>query len=815
MRAVLLGFCVGISLILSPFAVQFQISSWITWLSLLLVAIGTVVLSLRPTQLQFQQSLTLKIIFISLLGLSSAFFGFGYAQLHIKPALQQQLKEPVERTAIVRVIGISDGVSEHWRQVVEEIPVQPEQRAKNRWLLYSAFDWQHQQKQPAPDMQPGQFWQVNVKLKPPRGYASVGIFDSEKWLLQQHIQATGTLAFSHQLSALEIQKLQLGNVSLSFLDYGFLDQIQQLRFNIRQHFLQFDSPARGVLLGLLTGDRSLIDADITRLYQQMGISHLLAISGPHVLLAALVISWLWQACLNRWPKLYLIMERPRWVLPVFLIVVIAYALLAGFDIPAQRTVLMVLIIASLQWWRQSWRIDTILLLAASVLLWLDPLAILSAAFWLSFGAVAMLLLLSRQSASSLDVAANTKPLSFWKNAQQKSMQFVVLQWRIFVLLSPLVIWCFAKLSWLSPVVNLIAIPLLGMLIVPLNLLALGLFYISSNLADGLWQLALNLLELFHAGLLHLSGIFPKALQPFYLTTGQLVALWACLIVLLLPKGILPRWWLAFLLIPVFYPKTQDVPLKMQVLDVGQGLSVLLTTPHHAMLVDTGAKTSGFDVGEQVVLPALYAQGVKRLDKLMLTHLDNDHSGGAEAILNNMPVIQLTASAAFQQFSTYPCAAGQRWVWDDVVFNVLSPLSIEQAKISANENSCILMVETPAQHDVPAQRVLIMGDAGFYSEFLLQQQHADLQADVLVLGHHGSVHSSSSPFLQAVHPQRAVVSAGYHNRYGHPTPVTLSRLQEQAIFVDSTILGGTLTYSLGKNKVIEPQAYRQQKIWLQH
>lgn len=749
--------------------------------------------------------------------------GTGYAHWQLNHALQQRLSQPLEQTALVRVVGISNAVGDDWRQVVEPVALDNQSQSPARWLLYAAFDWNKQQSVAPPDMQPGQLWQVRVRLKPAHSLASPGAFDVEKWLLQQHIAATGTIYSAQPLTLQQIQQLQLKPDSVL---QQVQDALQRERLRIRQHVIQLDastnSAAKGVLLGLLTGDRSLIDADTTLLYQHMGISHLLAISGPHVLLAALIITWILQKVLDRFPALYLKATRRRWLLPVFILVVVLYAGLAGFDIPAQRTVLMIGLTVWLAWWRKRWSSPRILMTAAGVLLLVDPLAVLSAAFWLSFGAVAILMSMHLPPPHEADRVMPGKMQQWRSNARQ----WVQLQWRLFVLLAPLVLLSFAKISWLAPLVNLLAIPLLSALILPLNLLAYALSMLSPWLADMIWQLALGLLDIFHAGLHSLAQYFPKALQPVYLTSLQLLALFAMLILLILPKGVVPRWWLAFLLIPAGYPIRPTAPLTVQVLDVGQGLSVILKTRKHAILVDTGAKLGSSSMGENVVIPALQVQGIRRLDKLMLTHLDNDHSGGAPAVLAQLPVTQLSSSETVAGYATHVCEAGQSWQWDGVQFRVLSPLpahfqvlgnhqsGIAKQADSKNEKSCVLMVEVPAQADIAAQRVLIMGDAGFYTEFVLQQQAIALQADLLILGHHGSQHSSSSGFLAAVNPQRAVVSAGYLNRYGHPRPIVLARLAEQEIAVDSTIDSGTLTYVLGQQKHLQPQRYRDNYWWLQ-
>lgn len=808
MRMLLAGFIAGVASV-------GYISAMPLWLVMLSASL--LMLCIALLYLRVAQRVMLRMV-LSIIGvLLSVVFGGGYAGWQLDQALDIRLTEPQQRTARVKVIGISDGVGDQWRQVVQVLDAPKAQGAQHtRWLIYATTGWTNAQKNPPPPMLPGQIWQIQVKLKPAHSTASPGAFDVEKWLLQQHISATGTL----QQAQLLADKQPL-SVAVA---------VQRERLRIRDHISQLNNTApdlsqqsaKGVLLGLLTGDRSMIDAPTTLLYQKMGISHLLAISGPHVILAALMLSWLLQKVLDRFPFLYSRMERPRWLLPFFLLIVVAYAVLAGFDIPAQRTVFMVTLTTVLWWWRRRWPASRILLVAASMLLLLDPLAVLSAAFWLSFGAVAILLSMNQSSTLNVALEAAEHPASRLHQARQTLIQFIGLQWRLFVLLSPLVLLCFAKLSWLSPLVNLLAIPLLSLIILPLNLLAYAVFQVYPPLAELIWQVALGVLCYFHQGLNALAGWFPAALQPMQLSRLQLISLFAALMLLLLPKGLLPKWWLAFLLIPVFYPARSSAPLMIQVLDVGQGLSVLIKTPQHAMLVDTGAKLfNGSDMGEKVVMPALRAQGITRLDQLMLTHLDNDHSGGAEHILAQLPVTRLSSSEPFGQHPTYLCEAGQQWQWDGILFRTLSPLPAHRRhaalnlKLSTkNERSCVLMVELPAQGQLAAQRVLIMGDAGLYTEFLMLQQQLDLKADLFIVGHHGSAHSSSTPFLQAVQPQRAVISAGYLNRYQHPAAIVLVRLQQLGIAIDSTISSGTLTYELGQQAEIQPVRYRNQTRWLQ-
>jgi competence protein ComEC len=317
-------------------------------------------LMLRDFSVRLMDRPILHLLLQLLMLLAAVLFGHGYAASQLEQALQARLTQPETVTAMVQVKGISDGVGERWRQIVAVHD--PQHVKQSKWLLYTAYSWDDAKKHDAPAMQPNQWWQVTVKLKPAHTQASFGAFDSEKWLLEQHVVATGTVQQARLLSAYDALLLGLAKPTW----HERLDSaIQQQRLSIRNHFQQFQSPARGVMLGLLTGDRSLIDAKTTLLYQQMGISHLLAISGPHVVLAALMITFVCRWLLNFFPSLFLLAERSRWLLPIFLSVVLLYAVLAGFELPAQRTVLMVGLTTGLFWWRKRWSPLFILLIAAS------------------------------------------------------------------------------------------------------------------------------------------------------------------------------------------------------------------------------------------------------------------------------------------------------------------------------------------------------------------------------------------------------------------------------------------------------------------
>jgi len=295
---------------------------------------------------------------------------------------------------------------------------------------------------------------------------------------------------------------------------------------------------------------------------------------------------------------------------------------------------------------------------------------------------------------------------------------------------------------------------------------------------------------------------------------------------LLPRGIFSRWFIIPCLLPSMFAlmgakplfgSNNDASVRVQVLDVGQGLAVLIQTSGHAMLYDTGAKRAEAreGMGERVVLPALSAAGVFHLDKMMISHADYEHSGGALAVLSRVSVDEVMSSKPLVNVKTTMCASGKHWQWDGVDFDVLAPWQAAQP-FDERDASCVLRIRAPAQANGHRATMLLMGDAGSDVESRLVQEHKAvgnlLTADVLLLGDHGSDRASSDEFLQAVAPKYAVISTSYSNKK-YPSDGVLSRLADQGIAVDSTVTSGTLTYDLAGKKAVEVTHYRDGYWWL--
>jgi competence protein ComEC len=773
-------------------AVQFN-SKWIWILSCLVTLI---LASLWIVQSSRHHR---KLILAGIVACFAFLLGFSYAQLSMDAALQDRLQTPQTVNTIVRVIGLSDGVDENWRQVVEQVDVID--GMPKRWLLYPKFSVNGDDRQPVADLRLGELWQVTAKLSPPHGVASPAAFDQEQWLMTQHIGATGTLE-----SAVLVQSDAGGLWSLQ-------DHIDRFRHQLRDHLSGLDSPARGVLLGLLTGDSVLIDRDLRQLYQQAGISHLMAISGPHVVLAALMVAWILQRMLNLKPLIYLRVPRKILLLPIIMLVVVGYGLLAGWGLPAQRTVWMVGISTGLALLGRLRSTYSILLIVLSIILLMDPLAIYQSGLWLSFVATAILISLIGQPES----------VGTWRQrAIQGTRGLIKLQVAMFVLLIPPTVAFFHQISLFSMVVNLIAIPLIGFMVVPLALIALLIWPLWTGLADAVWILAAWMLEQLHALLLKLP------LTVFYdvLTPEMLFGLSLAVLIWLAPRGSVPRWLIIPCLLPCLlaligakplFGEHHDAPVRIQVMDVGQGLAVLIQTADHTMLYDAGAKRADAreGMGERVVLPALSAAKIFRLDQMMISHPDYEHGGGAAAVLARMHVAQVMGGSRVLDVPTEVCASGQHWQWDGVDFDVLAPWR-DAPVFDEKDLSCVLRVRAPAQSNGHRTTMLIMGDAGVDVESKLLNERAVVEdlltADVLLLGDHGADRATGDDFLAAVNPKRAVISTSFMNKK-YPSQDVINRLKNKNIIVDSTVDSGTLTYDLGGKRDIEVTRHRDQYPWL--
>jgi competence protein ComEC len=431
-----------------------------------------------------------------------------------------------------------------------------------------------------------------------------------------------------------------------------------------------------------------------------------------------------------------------------------------------------------------------LALALLVVVVLDPWAAIAPGFWLSFSAVALIAYVS---------AARLKRGHWLQQAMHT-------QWAISIGLLPLLVAMFGQTSIVSPIANAIAIPVISLLVVPVSILgALLPFDAVLQAAHGILALCMQFL--------HWVAAFPLA------TWQQAAApAWAALLAiagvlwLLLPRG-LPQRWLGFLLLlPMLLTKPEALregELAVSVLDVGQGLAVVLKTAGHAMLYDAGPRFNAqSDAGARIVVPHLRGQGIQHLDGLVLSHDDVDHTGGADAVLAQVPTQWLLDSFAYEANDgprQMRCHAGQRWQWDGVRFEVLSPTlqSYQDAELSDNNRSCVIKVSSAHGS------VLLTGDIEKEVEMALLEANQDaLGSDVLVVPHHGSKTSSTPQFLEAVAARRAVMTVGYLNRFKHPKPSILQRYQDGGTQVYRSDYHGALEFCFCGESALQALAWRQ-------
>lgn len=630
-------------------------------------------------------------------------------------------------------------------------------------------------------LMPGQRWQFLLRLHRPHGFSNPGGFDYEAWLLQQDISASGYVRES-SLNRL----LASGNTRPWFhrLRYKLLQQLQQYQAHW-QH--------TALLRALTLGDKSAISAEQWLLFASMGLNHLMVISGLHIALVAAVMFRCGAALARVSSTLLLRFTAPRMAAVLSALAALCYAGLAGFTLPALRALVMVLVYLSGIVLRRQTHSVSALGLALLLVLLLDPLAPQSAGFWLSFVAVSILLLQGSK-------AATTRLQALW--------QVLRVQLLLCIGMLPVMLIFFQQSSALAPLVNLLAIPFVGMLVVPLALLGLLLLPLLPTL--GIW--VLNLCDLLLAGFMwalqYLHEVFPAALLSLSPPPTPVLVLVIVLIAVML--WLRHKLWLLLCITAIGlllrYPRA-TLPygeLELSVLDVGQGLAIVVTTAHQDLLYDTGPRYSAsFDAGSDVVLPALRSTAVRQVDRVLVSHADLDHAGGLAAIEAAYPraIYSGSDTSIFSAAVSYQSCSKQHWEIDGSSFTVLHPLT---GTYSTNNGSCVLLIETGGI------RILLPGDIERPVELEILERYPDLHADILIAPHHGSNSSSSSAFIKALQPRYVVYSAGYQNRFHHPAEKIIRRYERAGVRAFNTAYTGALTFHIAAaSGIVNVSEYRRE------
>jgi len=612
------------------------------------------------------------------------------------------------------------------------------------------------------NLQAGERWQLLVRLRPPHGLLNPGGFDAELWLWEQGVQAIGYVRDGSNDPA-----------SLR-LDSTWQFPVEQMRQTLRTRIAQTVTDPRwsGLIAALLIGDQAAIDHADWDMFRITGIAHLMSISGLHITLWAWVaqrmLGKLWRHS-DRWGRSWCLVYPAPWAaLWGGILLAGLYAVFSGWGVPAQRTVVMLLVAGCLRWRALRWPKLTLWLTAAVVVVAIDPWALLQNGFWLSFVAVGILFL--------SDQPGESDPSSDKQAWLKQARALMNEQWRISLCLAPLSVWLFQQLSVVGLLVNLFAIPWVTWVVTPLAFL--GMVF------SPLWDCCRWSLQALCAVLQPLSAL-PWAVWQLP------VPLWWVGLIAMVGGGLLAwerlgwkRWAGMLLFLPTWlWPVDRPAVGRFEMLaaDIGQGNAVLVHTAQHTLLFDAGPRYgSESDAGERVLLPLLQRTAA-RVDTLILSHQDSDHTGGALSVLQAQPQAQVLSSVVgshwiANQLSIKRCEAGQGWVWDGVRFDILHPLAADYERMmSPNARSCVLRIQAGGQ------TALLTADIeAFQEQALVQRLGENLRADVLLVPHHGSKTSSTQLFLDTVKPRFALFQVGFRNRYGHPAPEVLQRYQMRGI-----------------------------------
>lgn len=635
----------------------------------------------------------------------------------------------------------------------------------------------------------GDQWQFQVRLKKIHGTLNPGGFDYEAWAFQEHIRATGYVIAKER------------PILLSSHRYDF--PLQRVRQYLRDQIAKTlpISNTSPWITALALGERDHISADNWQVLRNTGTNHLMAIAGLHIgimsSLAFAIVAWLWRQC----PAALLRLPAKHAGGIASLMMAVMYSMLAGFSIPTQRACIMLsvfLVTLLMKRHLMSWYAWA---LALQIVLLINPLSVLTESFWLSFASVALII---------YGVSGRLAPSGLWWKLGR-------IQWVIAVGLIPFSIWLFQQCSLISFVANAIAIPWVGFVIVPITLMGCLCLLFSDALGGYLLLLADKLLAkcwIILTYFSHLSWATWYQAAPSY---GVLLMSCVGIMLLLLPAGFPGRVLGIVWLLPLFFYPTKTLKpdeIKLTLLDVGQGLSAIVQTPHHLLVFDAGPKLSDrFDMGESVVLPYLRTVHAKKIDMLVISHGDNDHIGGAAAILNQMPVdsIKTSVPEAFKQHADY-CLRNETWEWDHVTFSFLYP-TVNLLGLN-NDSSCVLRIQ------FGNQVILLTGDIEKIAEtYLINNNPAELAADILIAPHHGSKTSSLDEFVRAVHPAIVLLPLGYRNRYHFPHPSVVKKYVSMNAMLYDTANAGAIEFRLSSDSdsMVDKQFYRltHSRYWNYH
>jgi competence protein ComEC len=723
-------------------------------------------------------------------------FGACWAALLAHAALAKRLAVEDEGRDLV-VVGVVDGLPYRFERGVrfDFLVEQGGAGASTvpRRIALGWYDGLRDVHAPVGDVQPGERWRLTVRLQRPHGNANPGGFDYEAWLLEGGVRATGYV------------RADAGNRRLDAFVPGAGAVVGRARSFLRERILRAldGKPYAAVIVALVIGDQRGIGQSDWQVFNRTGVGHLISISGLHITmlagLGAFAVSWLWRCSFFTDAQLPLRLPAQKAAALAGALVALLYVLLAGFGVPAQRTFVMVAVVALALWMNRLTSVSHVLCVALGAVLLLDPWAVLWPGFWLSFGAVATILFAGQGRIVAEAPGMGGTLLSAGR-----------IQWAVSFGLVPLTMLLFGQISLVGPLANAVAIPLVSFVVTPLALAGsvppdplCGWLLTFAHAAIAALAQALAWLSAWPAAVWRAPEPEPWA---FSLAVGG--TLWW-----LMPRGWPHRWAGAVAWLPLL-ARLPDAPapgtFRVTAFDVGQGMALLVETPGHRLLYDAGpGYAPGADGGSRVILPYLRMRGIARLDGMVISHGDQDHTGGARAVLEGVDVGWVASSlgdghpALQAARRRLPCTRGQRWTWDGIAFEMLHPAAASYADhgLKTNARSCVLRVTNGRT------AMLLAGDIEAAQEAQLVDAGAPLHADVLLAPHHGSGTSSTPAFLRAVHPSVGVFQVGWRNRYHHPKSEVVARYAELGIRNVRTDEEGAVVLDFGAD--VTAQGWRAQ------
>ncbi len=772
-----------------------QSALWSAWvympisaLALVFIAVAAIKLGVNRTRLQSGLVMAAALVAaFGVCGLRASLF----AQQALNPALQGR---DVQVVGVVAAMPQRSDAGLRFRLDVTSATLEGAavQLPARLWLgWWGGVQPDGLQRTPG-NLRAGERWQMTVRLKAPHGNRNPHGFDYELWLWEQGLQATGYVRAGPN----DVAPLRLGDT--------WRHPVERARQAVRDAVFEKigNRQAAGIIAALITGDQSSIERADWDVFRATGVAHLMSISGLHITLFAWVAVALIGLLWRRSTRLCNAVPVHHAALVGGVALAAAYALFSGWGVPAQRTVLMLATVAALRLLGLQWPWPLVWLLVAAVVVAVDPWALMQAGFWLSFVAVGVLF-------ASNSVAINTEAArAYSTRAGGRFASLLREQGVVTVALTPLSLLLFGQASVVGLVANLLAIPWVTLVVTPLALLGVAF--------NPLWDLAalavqgLGVVLSWLAALPGASVSVPAA--PLW--AGAAGVLGGLLLVLRMPWGF--RLLGVPLLLPVLLwqvPRPEPGQFELLAADIGQGNAVIVRTANHTLVYDAGPRYSReSDAGHRVLVPLLRAYG-ERVDTLLLSHRDADHTGGAAAVLAMQPQAALLSSIEpdHELQTLRPatrCEAGQRWQWDGVQFEVLHPQPGDYGhNLKSNAISCVLRITNGAQ------TALLAGDIEQAQEAqLVVTQPEKLKADVLLVPHHGSKTSSSAVFLEAVQPRLALLQTGFRNRFGHPAPEVAQRYVQRGIQVVDSPTCGAATWQSWQPQAVVCERARVRRYW---